>query len=101
MTLRKFLLLACEKSHASEIIKYLEKRQPKLLKSSTMKLRLDQAYYVADVAEMDQVDFVMLLSERRCRKCGCTEEDCSQCIERTGEPCHWVDKDLCSACNEK
>jgi hypothetical protein len=36
--------------------------------------------------------------ERRCRVCGCTDEDCSGCIERTGEPCYWVEEDLCSAC---
>lgn len=40
----------------------------------------------------DQVDVV------RCRECGCTEDDCSSCVERTGEPCHWVEPDLCSAC---
>ncbi|KKN07261.1 hypothetical protein LCGC14_1069010 [marine sediment metagenome] len=33
-----------------------------------------------------------------CRVCGCTNDDCSQCIEKTGEPCHWVEPDLCSAC---
>lgn len=35
-----------------------------------------------------------------CRKCGCTDFDCSQCIERTGAPCSWVDAShtLCSAC---
>lgn len=38
---------------------------------------------------------------RSCRVCGCTEDDCSQCIERTGEPCHWVEDDLCSACIEQ
>lgn len=37
---------------------------------------------------------------RRCRVCGCTDDDCSQCIEKTGEPCHWVEADLCSACAE-
>lgn len=35
---------------------------------------------------------------RSCRACGCTESDCSQCVERTGTPCHWVESDLCSAC---
>jgi len=35
---------------------------------------------------------------RRCRICGCTDDDCSVCIEKTGEPCHWVEEDLCSAC---
>jgi hypothetical protein len=35
---------------------------------------------------------------RVCRVCGCTDDDCRQCIEKTGEPCHWVEDDLCSAC---
>jgi hypothetical protein len=39
-----------------------------------------------------------LFDVRRCRICGCTDEDCSGCIERTGEPRHWVEDDLCSAC---
>lgn len=39
-----------------------------------------------------------LTGERRCRGCGCTDTDCSQCIERTGLACSWVEADLCSAC---
>ena len=35
---------------------------------------------------------------RACRVCGCTDADCRGCIERTGEPCQWVEADLCSAC---
>lgn len=37
-----------------------------------------------------------------CRVCGCTEENCTQCVEKTGKPCHWVntEKTLCSACAE-
>jgi hypothetical protein len=95
MTLRKFLLLAFEPDHALEVIEALA---PKLLKTSPLKLRLDQAYHVADVSGMDPVEFVHLIIERRCRKCGCTQDDCSKCIERTGQPCHWVKMDLCSAC---
>jgi hypothetical protein len=38
------------------------------------------------------------MSVRTCRLCGCADDDCSGCIERTGEPCHWVEPDLCSAC---
>jgi hypothetical protein len=36
----------------------------------------------------------------KCRVCGCTSEDCSGCIERTGAPCSWADdtKTLCTAC---
>lgn len=37
---------------------------------------------------------------RTCRVCGCTDSDCEQCIERTGEPCYWVEFDLCSACRD-
>ena len=33
-----------------------------------------------------------------CRMCGCIDSDCSECVERTGEPCYWVEPDLCSAC---
>lgn len=34
----------------------------------------------------------------RCRICSCTDHDCSQCIEKTGAPCFWVEVGLCSAC---
>lgn len=39
-------------------------------------------------------------AEQTCRRCGCTEDDCSQCVAKTGKPCHWVEADLCSACVE-
>lgn len=35
-----------------------------------------------------------------CRVCGCTDDDCTGCVERTGSPCSWVEADLCSACVE-
>lgn len=35
----------------------------------------------------------------KCRVCGCTDEDCYACIQRTGVPCGWVEPDLCSACD--
>lgn len=35
---------------------------------------------------------------RTCRVCGCTNDNCEQCVEKTGSPCFWVDRDLCSAC---
>jgi hypothetical protein len=38
---------------------------------------------------------------RSCRHCGCTDDDCSQCIQRTGGPCYWVSADECSACREE
>ena len=39
--------------------------------------------------------------EPSCRVCGCTDDDCSGCVERTGEPCYWVEPDLCSACAQE
>ena len=39
--------------------------------------------------------------QRYCRKCGCTQEDCSQCIQATGAPCYWVESDLCSRCDDE
>jgi len=48
---------------------------------------------------LDQVVFGEPVFEvRRCRFCGCTDDDCSQCIERTGSPCWWHTEDVCSAC---
>jgi|GEM_PF-4782394 len=36
--------------------------------------------------------------DRVCRVCGCTDANCAQCVLKTGEPCFWVEPDLCSAC---
>jgi len=36
--------------------------------------------------------------ERICYNCGCTESNCEACIKRTGQPCFWLDQNLCSAC---
>jgi hypothetical protein len=35
-----------------------------------------------------------------CGVCACTDNDCSGCIRRTGQPCHWLDPEqtVCSAC---
>lgn len=37
----------------------------------------------------------------RCRVCGCTDQDCRQCVEKTGSSCFWFLPDLCSACVPK
>jgi len=36
--------------------------------------------------------------KQTCRECGCTEDNA--CMT-DGEPCHWVEKDLCSACDRQ
>jgi hypothetical protein len=35
-----------------------------------------------------------------CRVCGCTEDDCQQCVEVQGFPCSWVEfyPPLCTRC---
>jgi hypothetical protein len=39
-----------------------------------------------------------VLDEQVCRECGCTNDDCSGCIDRTGQVCYWIEDDLCSVC---
>lgn len=36
---------------------------------------------------------------RTCRICGCTDDDCTDCVKRIGEPCIWILPDLCSGCD--
>lgn len=50
--------------------------------------------YETDVRSFE----VEVIENNVCRECGCTDDDCSGCIERTGEPCSWIEEDLCSAC---
>jgi hypothetical protein len=40
-------------------------------------------------------------TSRVCRVCKCTDDDCSQCVAKTGAPCFWYEPDLCSACAPK
>ncbi len=70
----------------------------RVLKKDIMKLRVNETYKMATILDVDHPELVAMMLERRCRNCGCTQDDCSQCIEKTGGPCHWVEKDLCSAC---
>jgi hypothetical protein len=90
-SVRKFLVLA--KMDASGI-------SETLLNKQVMKLRLNEAATIAEHVGFDLADFVCEVVAQRCRVCGCTQEDCSQCIEKTGEPCTWVESDLCSACEK-
>lgn len=51
--------------------------------------------------ETEQVSSLSAAAIRRCQVCGCTDDDCLDCIQRTGEPCRWVALDLCSACEPR
>ncbi|WP_417365961.1 hypothetical protein [Flavobacterium beibuense] len=51
------------------------------------------------VTVLDAEDFVTEAEiVTSCRVCGCTDKNCTGCIERTGDSCYWVENDLCSAC---
>lgn len=56
---------------------------------------------VDGAAEVFATDEIVGPTAGVCRICGCTDDDCSGCIERTGTPCHWVEPDLCSACAQE
>lgn len=58
------------------------------------------AMCAAELERMQRADMSVLGKPpvRTCRLCGCTEDDCRQCIAKIGEPCRWVEADLCSAC---
>ena len=36
-----------------------------------------------------------------CTICGCTDDDCTGCFIRTGQPCHWAAPGICSACAQE
>lgn len=43
------------------------------------------------------------MSYGTCKKCGCTDKDCTQCIEKSGKACFWINEshNLCSVCFEQ
>lgn len=101
MTLEKFLAIEFREDPIALVriqeIKQLAKFR-RLWAMEVLELKLDQVKDLADEMEMDFPSLSELMGEQRCRVCGCTNDDCSQCIEKTGEPCTWVEDDLCSAC---
>lgn len=49
------------------------------------------------------IHFIEQVEPRSCAVCGCTDNDCSDCVAVTGEPCSWATKEgegmlLCSRC---
>lgn len=91
MTLRNFL-------HVTYKEMAVDEQLTPFLRKEINQLRLNEAYQVAEFIGMDPVELIIDMMWRRCRVCGCTDEDCSQCIEKTGSPCHWIGLELCSAC---
>jgi hypothetical protein len=69
---------------AKEIVRQAKEKRPKQVE---LMEEPEEALEESEAAEVGT-----------CRICGCTDADCRQCVEKTGEPCHWVEEDLCSAC---
>lgn len=44
------------------------------------------------------VDRMNRTRARKCRECGCTDDNCAECVKVQGYPCHWHEDDLCSRC---
>ena len=78
---------------------------PKLQKVYTLEISPEQFLNNCSPGELKEIDlliqgehFRQRMNADTCRVCGCTDYDCTQCIELTGEPCYWFEPGLCSAC---
>ena len=78
---------------------------PKINKIFHLEITPEQFVQSCCLLELEELSLALSSELKRrseqvqfCRVCSCTDYDCSQCIEKTGEPCHWVEPDLCSAC---
>lgn len=78
---------------------------PTITKIFTLTITPEQFVKNCSFVELEELSLVLVSEFKRrseqvpfCRICACTDHDCSQCIEKTGEPCYWVEPDLCSAC---
>lgn len=70
-----------------------------LARKNVASLTLIQIFkFIAQPYDLSIVEAVQSIVIQRCKKCGCTQFDCSNCVEKTGDACHWVAEDLCSAC---
>jgi hypothetical protein len=87
MTVRKFIELAFKDKAPDAIFNY------RLLSRDIMKVSIDKLVPVANHYGLDSRIFLMEVIKLRCRVCGCTDDDCSQCIEKTGGPCTWVEEE--------
>lgn len=78
---------------------------PKLNKVYTLEITPEQFLNSCSPVELQEISLLLSnnfyqsrLQSRQCRVCGCSDYDCSQCIEKTNQACYWVEEDLCSAC---
>jgi len=88
------------KKIAAEAKQAVEPNKEKAVKETKRKKRGAEKT-AKEVPPMTPADAGVAGTPGICRLCGCTDEDCSECVEETGEPCTWVEPDLCSRCAAK
>lgn len=78
---------------------------PKIDKVLSMSISVEQFLNNCNPMELRELDVLLSgtyyqqrMCYEVCRVCGCTDDNCTGCIEATGEACHWVEDDLCSRC---
>ncbi|ATC35572.1 hypothetical protein [Elizabethkingia anophelis] len=78
---------------------------PKLNRTYTLEITPEQFLNSCSPVELQEISLLLnnnfyqsRLQSRQCRECGCSDYDCSQCIEKTNQACYWVEEDLCSVC---
>lgn len=80
---------------------------PKISKQFFLEITPEQFLNHCSPLELKEIDtliqsgyYTKRMESQICRVCGCTDYDCTVCLERTGKPCYWFEEDLCSACAE-
>lgn len=78
---------------------------PKINKQFFLEISPEQFLNNCSPLELKEIDHLIQspryskrMGSQICRSCGCTDFDCTECIERTGTPCYWFEENLCSAC---
>jgi hypothetical protein len=78
---------------------------PKLQRTYTLEISPEQFLNNCSPAELKEIDILIQgnfyqqrMNAQVCSVCGCTDYDCRQCIEKSGEPCYWFADNLCSVC---
>jgi hypothetical protein len=85
-------------SHEHLLLKSLKRLHPVKLEQPAPKEEMVKLERKPQNNVIPAPDGIQEENKRACRICGCTDDDCSQCIEKTGQPCSWIEDDLCTAC---
>lgn len=79
----------------------------KIIKTLSLEITVEQFLNSCSPLELIEINMLIQndfytkrMNAQVCIGCGCTDWNCTRCIEKTGEPCHWAEQDLCSACAE-